>query len=177
MFLLWFAWGCGFTYLLAQLGMRSPDGFQRQWVTVYNSDVRWWQESLRCFTLQIKLIDCPGMSSLPNLRNSLPRKGKHWSYNVLECVIQRGPRNGNFNLHIVGGAENGEFICIGDVKQEKLRYRRGKILPGDVVLEINGTAVAGYTQFDVLPLIKSSREAVTLRTVKPGTIKCLRWLS
>lgn len=89
-------------------------------------------------------------------------------------MIQRGPRNGNFNLHIVGGAENGEFICIGDVKQEKLRYRRGKILPGDVVLEINGTPVAGYTQFDVLPLIKSSREAVTLRTVKPGTIKCLR---
>lgn len=114
------------------------------------------------------------MSTLPALRNSLPRKGKHWSYNVHECAIQRGARNGNFNLHIVGGAENGEFICVGDVKQDRLRYRRGKIHPGDIVLEINGSPVAGYTQFDVLPLIKSSKEVVTLRTVKPGRIKCLR---
>lgn len=123
---------------------------------------------MRCvFILQVKLINYAGMSSLSSLRNSLPRKGKHWSYHVHECVIQRGP-NGNFNLHIVGGAENGEFICVGDVKQDRLRYRRGKIYPGDVVVEINGTPVAGYTQFDVLPLIKSSNEAVTLRTVKPG---------
>ncbi|XP_068758542.1 membrane-associated guanylate kinase, WW and PDZ domain-containing protein 3-like isoform X1 [Montipora capricornis] len=107
------------------------------------------------------------MSSVSSLRNSLPRKSKHWSYSVLECAIQRGP-TGNFNLHIVGGAENGEFICVGDVKQERLMYRRGKIYPGDVVLEINGTPVAGYTQFDVLPLIKSSKDAVNLRIIKPG---------
>ncbi|XP_029212793.2 membrane-associated guanylate kinase, WW and PDZ domain-containing protein 1-like [Acropora millepora] len=107
------------------------------------------------------------MSSVSSLRNSLPRKPKHWSYNVLECSIQRGP-NGNFNLQIVGGAENGEFICVGDVKQERLMYRRGKIYPGDVVLEINGTPVAGFTQFDVLPLIKSSKDSVTLRIIKPG---------
>lgn len=114
------------------------------------------------------------MSSVSSLRNSLPRKPKHWSYNVLECSIQRGP-NGNFNLQIVGGAENGEFICVGDVKQERLMYRRGKIYPGDVVLEINGTPVAGFTQFDVLPLIKSSKDSVTLRIIKPGmTLKCFR---
>lgn len=124
--------------------------------------------------MQIKLLDCPTMSNIPPLRNSLPRKGKHWSQTVHECALQRDSRNGNFNLHIVGGAENGEFICIGDVRQDRLRYRRGKIHQGDVVLEINGTAVAGYTQFDVLPLIKSSNEVVTLRTVKQGRYSCRR---
>ena len=109
------------------------------------------------------------MSSPHSLRNSLPRKGKHWSQSVHECILLRGS-SGNFNLHIVGGAENGEFICIGEVRQDRLRYRRGRIHQGDVVLEINGKAVAGYTQFDVLPLIKSSNEAVTLRTVKQGRI-------
>lgn len=113
------------------------------------------------------------MSNLQPLRNSLPRKGRHWSQNVHECVLLRGS-TGNFNLHIVGGAENGEFICIGEVRQDRLRYKRGKIYQGDIVLEINGKPVAGYTQFDVLPLIKSSNEAVTLHTVKQGRelIKC-----
>lgn len=115
------------------------------------------------------------MSNPQPLRNSLPRKGRHWSQNVHVCVLLRGS-SGNFNLHIVGGAENGEFICIGEVRQDRLRYKRGKIYQGDIVLEINGKPVAGYTQFDVLPLIKSSKEAVTLHTVKQGRelIKCLR---
>lgn len=108
------------------------------------------------------------MSNLFPKRNSLPRKGKHWSHRIRETVLCRNP-SGHYNLHLAGGAENGEFISLGDIRQEKLKYKRGKLHEGDIFLEINGQPVAGCTAFDVLALIKESVDAVTLRTVKPGT--------
>lgn len=56
------------------------------------------------------------MLSFFNLCNFLFCKGKYWFYNVYECIFLRGFKIGNFNFYIVGGVENGEFICIGDVK-------------------------------------------------------------
>ena len=108
------------------------------------------------------------MSNLFPKRNSLPRKGKHWSQRLRETVLDRNP-SGHFNLHLVGGAENGEFISLGEFRQDKLKYRKGKLHEGDIFLEINGQPVAGYTAFDVLALIKASGSSVTLRSVKPGT--------
>ena len=108
------------------------------------------------------------MSHLIPLRNSLPRKGKHWSQHVRDTLLLRSPSSGNFNLHIEGGAENGEFICVGEIRQDRIKYKRGKLHPGNIILEINGTPVAGYTQFDVLSLIKGSNSALELRTIKQG---------
>ncbi|EDO42539.1 predicted protein, partial [Nematostella vectensis] len=96
------------------------------------------------------------------------RKGKHWSHHVRESIVCKS-KEGSFNLKIVGGAEFGEFINIGDLKEDKVVYKKGKLLCGDVILEINNKPVAGYTRPDVLELIsKDGRNAVSLRTVKPG---------
>ncbi|XP_032239882.2 membrane-associated guanylate kinase, WW and PDZ domain-containing protein 1 isoform X2 [Nematostella vectensis] len=101
-------------------------------------------------------------------KSSLSRKGKHWSHHVRESIVCKS-KEGSFNLKIVGGAEFGEFINIGDLKEDKVVYKKGKLLCGDVILEINNKPVAGYTRPDVLELIsKDGRNAVSLRTVKPG---------
>jgi DUF917 family protein len=102
-------------------------------------------------------------------KGSLPRKGKHWSHRVRETILSRSS-DGSFNLKIDGGAENGEFIIIGGIKEDKVKYKKGRLLCDDVVLEINNQPVAGYTRPDVLTLInKNGGDAVSMRTVKPGT--------
>lgn len=106
-------------------------------------------------------------------KGSLPRKGKHWSQRVREAIVVRSS-DGSFNLKIDGGAENGEFIIIGGIKEDKVKFKKGKVLCDDIVLEINNQPVAGYTRPDVLTLInKNGGDAVSMRTVKPGRTHCL----
>lgn len=100
-------------------------------------------------------------------RNSLPRKTKHWSNRVKETAVSRAS-NGAFNVHLEGGAEYGEFIYIGEVLQEKIKVKKGKLHVDDIVLEIDNEPVAGYTQSDVIDFVKKAGEIITFRTVKQG---------
>lgn len=76
--------------------------------------------------------------------------------------------NGVFNVHLEGGAEYGEFIYIGDIFQEKIKIKKGKLHLDDIVLEIDNEPVAGYTQSDIVDFVKKAGETITLRTVKQG---------
>lgn len=112
------------------------------------------------------------MSHKGGKKGSLPRKGKHWSNSVREIVLCKN--DGSFNLKIDGGAENGEFIYIGGIKEKKVKYKKGKFHVDDIVLEVNGNSVAGFTRPDFLTLInKDGRDAVNMRVVKPGSSICL----
>ncbi|KAK3750152.1 hypothetical protein QZH41_004562 [Actinostola sp. cb2023] len=107
------------------------------------------------------------MSNKGGKKGSLPRKGKHWSHNVREIILCKA--DGSFNLKIDGGAENGEFVYVGGIKEKKVKYKKGKLHVNDIVLEVNANAVAGFTRPDFLTLInKDGKDAVVLRTVKPG---------
>eukprot|EP00794_Sanderia_malayensis_P006133 gene6133-6841_t len=92
---------------------------------------------------------------------------RHWSERVNEAVVVRGP-NKSFNLCIEGGSEYGQFVVIGDVLTNKVRYKIGSVSPGELILEINGKHIAGYTQTDAISLIKESEEYLELVTVYPG---------
>ncbi len=84
-----------------------------------------------------------------------------------EAVVIRGP-NGSFNLCIEGGSEYGQFVVIGDVLTNKVRYKLGTVSPGELILEINGKHIAGYTQTDAISQIKESGEFLEVVTVYPG---------
>lgn len=90
---------------------------------------------------------------------------KHWSVKSHESLIRRNGE-GNFCLNIEGGAENGLMPFIGDIRQERIYYERGKLLPGELLLEVNGKRVVGMIKKDVIALIKRSADPVSLITVK-----------
>ena len=92
---------------------------------------------------------------------------RHWSERVNEAVVVRGP-NGSFNICIEGGSEYGQFVVIGDVLKDRVRFKLNSVSAGDIILEINGKHVAGYTQSDAISLIKESNEHLEVVTVYPG---------
>jgi len=96
-------------------------------------------------------------------RNSLKRK--HWSIKQHETLIVRNSE-GNFCLNIEGGAENGSFPVIGEIRQERICYRSGYLKQGELVLEVNHKRVAGMIKRDVIALIKRSADPLSLMTVK-----------
>jgi C-terminal processing protease CtpA/Prc len=116
-------------------------------------------------------------------KGTLGRKGKHWSQRVREIVVVKSA-NGSFNVCIEGGAENGEFARIGNFKQDKVKYKQGKLHVNDVILEVNDVAIAGYTLPDVVSLIKKTGDVLKMQVVKPGkfcfthpmTCQCVQYM-
>lgn len=92
---------------------------------------------------------------------------KHWSVKYHENLIRRNAE-GNFCLNIEGGAENGLMVFIGEIRQDKIHYEKGKLLPGEILLEVNTKRVVGMIKKDVIALIKRSADPVSLVTVKPS---------
>lgn len=92
-------------------------------------------------------------------------KKKHWSVKSQESLISRN-RDGHFCLNVEGGAEVGLFPFLGDIKQDKIHYHRGKVHPGELILAVNNKKVAGMIKKDVIALIKRSADPVSLVTVR-----------
>lgn len=99
---------------------------------------------------------------------------KHWSVKAHESLIRRNAQ-GNFCLNIEGGAENGLMPYVGDIRQERIYYQSGKLVPGEILLEVNGKRVVGMIKKDVIALIKRSADPVSLVTVKQSKGKKGVW--
>ena len=96
------------------------------------------------------------------------KEARHWSQKVHESIVSSGPE-GLLNLVVKGGAENGQFCWIGEVKQDKINYHSGKLCQDDVILEIQGQKVAGFTLRDLLDWLKhvsKNSSPVMFKTVK-----------
>ena len=97
------------------------------------------------------------------------RETRHWSERVEESIVSFGLPEGLLSLLIQGGADSGQFCYIGDVRSDKIQYHTGKLHPDDIVLEIQGQKVTGYTLNDTLNWLKQvSRNAapVMFKTVR-----------
>ncbi|XP_067284486.1 membrane-associated guanylate kinase, WW and PDZ domain-containing protein 2a isoform X2 [Pseudorasbora parva] len=92
------------------------------------------------------------------------KKKSHWTNRVHEMVLTRG-LNGDFGFKLQGGAENGQFPVIGEVKPD-----RGKLHQDDLLLEVNDTPVAGLTIRDVWAVVRHCKDPVRLKCVKPGGV-------
>lgn len=93
----------------------------------------------------------------------------HWSKAVYESYLTSS--DDTFELTIEGGSDNGQFPFIGYVPATNRSVSKG-----DILLEVQGQKIAGYTQRDVLNLLKHymrNGNSVQVRAVKSGTFSCL----
>lgn len=84
--------------------------------------------------------------------------------------------DGSLNFSIEGGSDNGEFACISELIQSKVNYRSGKLSEGDIILEVQGQKVAGYTQRDVVAWLNhccKNGNPVVLKTIPSGNLTLL----
>ncbi|KAJ7329547.1 hypothetical protein JRQ81_015721 [Phrynocephalus forsythii] len=96
------------------------------------------------------------------------KKKSHWTSRVHECVIVRN-QEGQLGFELKGGAENGQFPYLGEVKAGQVVYESGgKLVPEELLLEVNETPVAGLTIRDVLAVIKHCKDPIRLKCVKQG---------
>ena len=51
---------------------------------------------------------------------------------------------------ILGGADNASFCWISSIDDEKVNYRGGQFYKDEIILEVQGEKVAGYTLQDLL---------------------------
>lgn len=82
----------------------------------------------------------------------------HWSHKVCETTLSFSPGSG-CPVPLGGGSELGEFCMVGrNVNHSKIIYHSGnvKLNTGDIILEVQGQKVAGYTSRDLQDWIDSS---------------------
>uniref|UniRef100_A0A667XXA3 Membrane-associated guanylate kinase, WW and PDZ domain-containing protein 1 n=1 Tax=Myripristis murdjan TaxID=586833 RepID=A0A667XXA3_9TELE len=95
------------------------------------------------------------------------QKKNHWITKVNECAVRRDAR-GELNVELCGGAENGEFPYIGQVREDAVLYQSGKLYDKELLLEVEGLSVAGLPLYDILTLMNSCKGPIRLKTVRQG---------
>ncbi|KAJ8259766.1 hypothetical protein GJAV_G00173160 [Gymnothorax javanicus] len=95
------------------------------------------------------------------------QKKNHWTTRVNECAVCKDAR-GELNVELLGGAEDGEFPYIGQVTEDTVLYKNGRLTPGELILEVEGLSVSGLPLYDILTVIKNCKGPVRLKTVKQG---------
>ncbi|XP_055366398.1 membrane-associated guanylate kinase, WW and PDZ domain-containing protein 1-like isoform X5 [Betta splendens] len=94
-------------------------------------------------------------------------KKNHWVTKVSECAVIRDAR-GELNVELRGGAENGEFAYVGEVKEDAVVYLDGRVSEGELLLEVDAMSVSGLPLYDVLTVVRCCKGPVRLKTVRQG---------
>ncbi|CAG02413.1 unnamed protein product [Tetraodon nigroviridis] len=98
------------------------------------------------------------------MSRSVRKRRNHWTNRVHESVLGGGEQGApGPGLELEGGAENGQFPVLGGPGGPG-----GQLSPGELLLEVNDTPVAGLTSRDVQAVVRHSREPVRLKCVKQG---------
>ncbi|GLD69928.1 membrane-associated guanylate kinase, WW and PDZ domain-containing protein 1b isoform X1 [Lates japonicus] len=92
-------------------------------------------------------------------------KKNHWTSRVNECSVSKDAR-GDLNVPLRGGAENGEFAYIGQINEDVVVYKSGKLSEGELLLEVENLSISGLPLYDVQTVIKNCKGPVRLKTVR-----------
>ncbi|XP_075039499.1 membrane-associated guanylate kinase, WW and PDZ domain-containing protein 1 isoform X20 [Mixophyes fleayi] len=92
------------------------------------------------------------------------QKKNHWTSRVHQCTVSRGS-GGELCLPVRGGAEDGEFLYLGEVEDSS----DGKLQAGELLLEVAGVPVSGLPRYDVLDMVRSCGEPVPITAVRQGS--------
>lgn len=95
------------------------------------------------------------------------QKKNHWTSRVNECTVSKDA-NGDLNVPLRGGAENGEFAYIGQPNEDVVLYKSGKLNEGELLLEVENLSISGLPLYDIQTVIKNCRGPVRLKTVRQG---------
>jgi hypothetical protein len=94
-----------------------------------------------------------------------------WSNSVQEVLLSQTTDGPNAVI-LLGGAENGQFCWVGEVSVNRLTFHNeGRLNAGDIVLEVQGQCIAGYTLTDAIEWIAFAGRngtPVMYKTVTPG---------
>ncbi|XP_055793514.1 membrane-associated guanylate kinase, WW and PDZ domain-containing protein 2-like isoform X5 [Salvelinus fontinalis] len=97
------------------------------------------------------------------------KKKNHWTNKVYESVLCRN-KEGELGFELKGGAENGQFPYLGEVRQGNVACQSGRLSQDELLLEVNETPVAGLTIRDVHAVVRHSKDPVRLKCVKQGGV-------
>ncbi|TFK11568.1 translocation protein SEC62 [Platysternon megacephalum] len=103
------------------------------------------------------------------------QKKNHWSSRVHQCSARRAGGGGQPGLPLLGGAEHGQFPYVGTEEEEGggppvLAAGEGAGLsPGELLLEVQGVRVSGLPRYDVLEVIRSCTEPISVKAVRQGS--------
>lgn len=91
------------------------------------------------------------------------QKKNHWSSRVRQCALTRGP-GGQLGFALLGGAEHGEFLYAGAAAGDG----EAALSEGELLLEVQGVRVSGLPRYDVLEVIRSCKDPIVVKAVRPG---------
>ncbi|XP_063796993.1 membrane-associated guanylate kinase, WW and PDZ domain-containing protein 1 [Pseudophryne corroboree] len=92
------------------------------------------------------------------------QRKNHWTSRVHRCTVSRGP-GGELSLPVLGGAEDGEFLYLGEAEDSG----DGELQAGELLLEVAGLPVSGLPRYDVLELVRGCGESVPITAVRQGS--------
>lgn len=130
---------------------------------------------------QQQLQASPGLSSnSSSISNSSSTSlTKHWSQKKHESILDTSNTNhhdleSSLLIKLNGGSDNGQFVYLSnDYDPSELAYlTNGKLLPNEIILEIQSNKISGYTLFDVIDLITKlckTSKTITFRSVKSSS--------
>lgn len=90
----------------------------------------------------------------------------HWTKQIHETVASA--YHDDLPISIEGGAENGQFCFLGLIRVDRINYHGGKLTTGDIILEVQGQKISGYTQRDAslwLKQVSQNGAPVMIKTV------------
>lgn len=94
----------------------------------------------------------------------------HWQNSVQVTTIT-ALDDGTLNFSISGGSDSGEFAYISEISQGKVNCVSGVLNENEILIEIQGQKVAGYTRRDTVAWLNHccrSGNPVTLKTIPAG---------
>ncbi|XP_056129031.1 membrane-associated guanylate kinase, WW and PDZ domain-containing protein 1b [Lampris incognitus] len=94
-------------------------------------------------------------------------KKNHWTSKVNVCAVCKDA-HGGLNVPLLGGAESGQFAYVGQVNEDGVVYKTGKLTEGDLLLEVENLSISGLPLYDVQTVIRNCRGPVRLKTVRQG---------
>jgi hypothetical protein len=146
---------------------------------IYTWGPRIWQEENHFYTKEKNTEKLEFNSIMIRNTQLPPSKGLgppddrinelHWTKQVRETVVSAF--HDDLHISLQGGADFGQFCFLGPIRVEKINYHGGKLKIGDIVLEIQGQKISGYTQRDAILWLKQVSQngaPVMIKTV-PST--------
>ncbi|XP_062899206.1 E3 ubiquitin-protein ligase LNX [Mobula hypostoma] len=123
------------------------------------------------------LVDCdPGESvQTSNLPDEAPSRFHHLipDGEVTIIKIDRSDPHVNLGISIVGGCETPiENIVIQDIYREGAIAKDGRLLPGDMILEVNGTDLSNVPHNYALAVLKQPCRTMLLSVLREQLYKC-----
>ncbi|XP_070193690.1 membrane-associated guanylate kinase, WW and PDZ domain-containing protein 1-like isoform X2 [Littorina saxatilis] len=100
------------------------------------------------------------------------REPRHWSQQIQETVAS-AIHEESLSIALKGGADSGQFVYLGNVDHDKISYHGEKLYGDDILLEVQGQKVSGYTLRDAtvwLKQVSQNGAPVMIKTVRPGAM-------